>query len=174
MAYGFDSSGDLIRALVREKLWLVDGAHFVFNDWEHWNADTQPKTTAAKLVHEVIGPGHPVNVQHKLSNEVASLLAEGIEYSVVKAALKLWLGKPNAAPSWLPLLVSDVTRKGGYGEMDSALREAWKTGDTKPLQRYGLVFTPPDLPREITDVRDARQFMLLAKRAWIGNLRKEM
>lgn len=174
IAYGFDPSGNLIGALVREKLWNQDGDHYEFNEWDYWNADQRPKTTAAKLVHEILPPGHPANVQLKLGTEVANLLAEGIEYGVVKAALKLWLGKSNAPPSWLPMLVSDVTRKGGAGELDSALRDAWTTGDTKPLQKFGLVFTPPDLPLDVTTPADARAYMVRAKREWISTIRKEM
>jgi hypothetical protein len=166
---------DLPFDLVESGLWeLIEGQGYRFKDWEEWNADETPKTTSARLVAEVLPSGHPSEVQNKLANEVAKLLEEGIEYSVVKAALKLWLGKSNAAPSWLPMLVSDVTRKGGTAERDVALREAWKTGDTKPLARFGLVFTPPDLPRAINTVEGARFFMLRAKRAWIEQLRKEL
>jgi len=54
----------------------------------------------------------------------------------------------------------------------AALRDAWKTGDLLPLQRYGLVFTPPDVPHTITVVEDAKAFMLAAKRAWIEQVRE--
>lgn len=162
-----------VTALVAERLWNKVSGGYQFNDWDVWNSDEHPKTTAAKLVHEILPAGHPVNVVLKLGNEAAKLLEEGIEYGVVKAALKLWLGKDNAAPSWLPMLVSDVIRKGGSGERDSALREAWMTGDLKPLARFGLVFTPPDLPLDITTVPDAKAWMFTHKRAWIERMRKE-
>jgi hypothetical protein len=164
----------LAAALVAVGLWIKVEKGYQFKDYEEWNADEQPVSTSARLVAEVIPPGHPFSVKKKLAYEVANLLKEGIEYQVVKAALKLWLGKSNAAPSWLPMLVSDVTRKGGAAERDAALREAWTTGDTKPLQRFGLVFTPPDLPLDVTTPGDARFYMLRAKRAWIEQLRKEL
>ena len=159
--------------LVEAKLWLRDGDNFRFNDWADWNADENPRTTSAKLVSSVIPQGHPDDVIAKLTKETSDLLVEGIEYEVVKAALKLWLGKSNAAPSWLPMLVSDVIRQGGYAERDAALREAWKTGDLKPLARFGLVFTPPDLPMSITTVSEAKAWMFERKREWIVQVREQ-
>jgi hypothetical protein len=173
VAIQFDPTEELIKTLVRERLWVEHPDGYCYRDWEEWNSDEVPKSTAAKLVHSVIPSEHPSGVRAKLTNEVGALFAEGIEYRVVEAALKLWLGKPNAAPSWLPMLVSDVTRKGGFAERDAALREAWKTGDTKPLQRFGLVFTPPDLPLDVKTPEAARFFMLAAKRVWIEQLRRE-
>lgn len=161
-----------VQRLVDAGLWIKVEGGFRFKDWDEWNADEQPKTTAAKLVHEIIPPGHPHDVVVKLTSEVSDLLVEGIEYGVVRAALKLWLAKDNAAPSWLPMLVSDVVRKNGHGERDAAMREAWKSGDLAPLQRWGFVFSPPPVPREITVVEDAKAFMLAAKRAWIEQIRE--
>ncbi len=163
---------DLAERLVEAGLWIKVEDGYRFKDWDEWNADENPKTTAAKLVHESIPPGHPNDVVQKLAQQVSNLLVEGIEYGVVRAALKLWLAKDNAAPSWLPMLVSDVVRKNGTGERVAALRDAWKTGDLLPLQRYGLVFTPPDVPHTITAVEDAKAFMLAAKRAWIEQVRE--
>ena len=167
-----EESPEVADKLVTAGLWLKVEGGYRFKDWDEWNADETPKSTAAKLVHEVIPPGHPHDVVVKLTSEVSDLLVEGIEYGVVRGALKLWLAKDNAAPSWLPMLVSDVVRKNGTGERDAALREAWKTGDLLPLQRYGLVFTPPDIPHTITVVEDAKAFMLAAKRAWIEHVRQ--
>jgi hypothetical protein len=161
--------------LVEAGLWEFHEGHgYRFKDWDEWNSDDQPKTTSARLVAAVLPPGHPIDVQNRLANEVAKLFEEGIEYKIVEAALKLWLGKPNYGPALLPMLVSEVTRKGGFAERDVALRDAWKTGDTKPLARFGLVFTPPDLPREIQTPEAARFFMLGAKRAWIEDIREAM
>lgn len=158
--------------LVQAGLWLKVEGGYRFKDWDEWNADETPKTTAAKLVYEVIPPGHPNDVVAKLTAAVSDLLVEGIEYTVVRAALKLWLAKDNAPPSWLPLLVSDVVRKNGHGEREAALREAWKTGDLAPLQRWGLVFTPPPIPRDITSVEDAKDFMRHQKRKWIEQIQQ--
>jgi hypothetical protein len=165
-------SPDVAKKLVEAGLWLRVEGGYRFKDWSEWNSDEHPKTTAAKLVRDVVPPGHPADVLHKLTQEVSDLLIEGIEFGVVKAALKLWLAKSNAAPSWLPMLVSDVVRKGGGGERDSALREAWKTGDLAPLQRYGLVFTAPDMPIEVKTVEEAKLFMLQSKRKWIERVKE--
>ena len=159
--------------LVEAKLWNRDGDNYRYNDWAQWNADENPKTTSAKLVAMVIPGGHPADVINKLTAEASNLLVEGIEFDVVKAALKLWLGKTHAPPSWLPMLVSDVVRRGGYAERDEALREAWKTGDLKPLDRFGLIFTPPDLPLSITTVGEAKAFMFEAKKRWIEQVREQ-
>jgi len=167
---------DEVAALLQSGLWakVETPKHgYQFKDWAEWNADESPRTTAGLLVHKIIPPGHPGDVIQKLTKEVSDLLIEGIEFDVVKAALKLWLGKSNAAPSWLPMLVSDVVRRGGYAERDAALREAWKTGDTKVLARFGLVFTAPDLPLSIVTVNEAKAFMLNAKQQWIEQVRKE-
>lgn len=163
----------LVEALVRERLWHKTALGYQYNDWDTWNADEAPRTTAAKLLAEIVPPGHPGGVLVKLQREVADLLGEGIEYGIVKAALRLWLGKANAAPSWLPMLVSDVVRKGGSGERDSALREAWLSGDTRPLVKFGLVFTQPDVPMDIKTPDDARAWMLRQKKTWIERVRKE-
>lgn len=162
-----------VEALVAERLWNQTALGYVFNDWEIWNSDETPKTTSAKLVAEVVPAGHPTDVLRRLANEAAKLLEEGVEYSIVKAALKVWLSKDNAPIIWLPMFVSDVIKQGGSGERDAALRQAWITGDLKPLVKFNLVFTPPDLPLEITTVGDAKAFMLRHKQAWIERVRKE-
>lgn len=166
-------SPDVAQRLVDAGLWLKVEGGYRFKDWDEWNADENPKTTAAKLVHEAIPPGHPHDVVMLLTAEVSDLLVEGIEYATVRAALKRWLAKDNAPPKWLPLLVSDVIRSNGHGELNAALREAYKTGDLTPLQRWGLSFTPPAIPRTITVVEDAKNFMLAAKRDWIKQQAKK-
>ena len=160
--------------LVEAGLWHKEGEGYRYHAWSEHNADEHPKSTAARLVAMVIPAGHPQDVMAKLAAEVSDLLIEGIEFDVVKMALKLWLGKTNAPPSWLPMLVSDVVRRGGFAERDAALRDAWRSGDLKPLARFGLVFTPPDLPREVKTVDEAKSFMSAAKRAWITEVRERM
>lgn len=168
-----EQSPEVAARLVEARLWLrVDGG-YEFKDWAEWNSDDGgSKTAAAKLVHETIPPGHPADVVFKLTSQVSALLIEGIDAGVIRAALKLWLAKSSAPPSWLPMLVSDAARQRGSGERDAALREAWRTGETGPLVKFGYVFTPPDLPHSITTVEEAKQFMREAKRAWIAGLRR--
>ena len=169
----FDAKHRAAKRLVKARLWLRDddrgGYHF--NDWSEWNSDEEPKTAAARLVNEVI-VGHPNEVMQKLQQHVSDLLIEGVEWSVVKSTLKLWLSKDHAPPSWLPMLVSDVLRQRSDGDLIQALRQAWTLGSPVTLARYGFVFTAPSIPREVKGA-EIGPFMQRAVREWIEKIRKE-
>lgn len=169
----FDADHHCAKRLVSARLWLRDDKRggYQFNDWSQWNADEEPKTAAARLVAEVV-EGHPSDVMGKLQREVSDLLIEGVEWSVVKAALKLWLTKDNFGPSMLPMLVSDVLRQRGDGELVAALRQAWTQGSPAPLARFGFVFTAPDIPFDIKGDQ-VRLFMQQEIRKWIEKIREE-
>lgn len=173
VAEGFDPTGAVAARLVEAKLWVRDDERggYVFNDWLEWNGDEEPKSNAAKLVASIV-KGHPSEVTQKLQGHVSDLLLEGTEWDVIRAALKMWLTKGNAPPKWLPLLVSDVLRQRQDGELVMALRQAFTTGTPAPLARFGLIFTTPDIPREVTG--DAVGiFYRDAVREWVKAICKE-
>lgn len=169
----FDPEHQAAKRLVEARLWLRDDKRggYVFNDWADWNSDEEPKTAAARLVNEII-VGHPNEVMQKLQDHVSDLLIEGVEWSVVKSTLKLWLTKDHAPPSWLPMLVSDVLRQRSDGELVQALRQAWSMGSPVPLARYGFVFTAPNIPREVKG-EQVTVFMREAVRKWVEQIREE-
>ncbi|KJF21939.1 hypothetical protein C7T36_18335 [Rhodococcus sp. AD45-ID] len=63
-----------------------------------------------KLVREVIPGEHPQATKTALSIEAGTLIKTGTPIDDVKAALALWLSKPNLGPRTLPSLVSEVIR----------------------------------------------------------------
>lgn len=157
--------------LVEVGLWLRVEGGYRFKDWDQWNADESPQNAAMRIIRSVIPAGHPTEILNRLCTEVQQLLADGIEYDVVVAALKLWLSKDTAPPSWLPMLVSDVVRRGSGGDRDVALRDAYRTGNTEPLHRWGLYFCQPDIPLDLKTTDAVRAFVLNAKREWIRKVR---
>lgn len=157
----------LIRELVDCDLWELDADHVVYHDYLAHNADLTGRAGAARMVADTLKGSYPGAVITSLANKVDELLNEGQDPHVLREAVKAWGDTKDAGVGLLPHLVANVIRRGGTGERTSALREAWKTGDLRPLAKFGLVFTPPDIPREITNVDDAKLFMLDAKRIWI-------
>ena len=83
----------LIQELVDVGLWDVGEGRYRYHDYDEHAADEMPKSTAAKIVHDVIPAEHPSLVRTQLAAKVAELLEEGHEVSVLRKALKLWLGK---------------------------------------------------------------------------------
>lgn len=120
------------------------------------------------MVSELLGGRYPLVVEKSLISKVDELINEGQDPAIVREALKLWLDKPDAGVALLPYLIANVMR--GGGERTAALRQAYRSGDTKPLAQFGWVFTPPDLPLDIKTVADAKAFMLAAKRKWITDI----
>lgn len=164
---------DSVLELVDSGLWdRVDGGYFYHNYPKH-NGDVGSKTAAARMVNEVLNGRFPDAVEQSLARKVEELLNEGQEPSVLKEAVKTWGDTANAGVGLFPHLVANVIRTGGSGELNTTLREAWKTGDLRPLARFGLVFTPPDIPLDITTTADAKAYMLTHKRAWIEQAWKE-
>lgn len=168
---GFEDEAD---ELCAARLWHPEDGGYRYNNWIKWNGDEQPRTTAARLVQEIIPPEHPSLVRQQLAAKVAGLLEEGTETVVLASALKLWLAKPNAGVSLLPHLVSDAVRSRGEGDVTQLLRDCYKSGDVTPLRRHGYWFPEPDdIP---DDVKTAQMsaYMLKAKRAWLTQLKKEL
>ena len=153
----------LIQELVDVGLWDVGEGRYRYHDYDEHAADEMPKSTAAKIVHDIIPAEHPSLVRTQLAAKVAELLEEGHEVSVLRKALKLWLGK-KVSPGFLPHLVSDVVRENS--DLEQEWRRAWKAGDLSGLQAHGYVWTPPEIPADM-GLQEVRQFMLAAKREWI-------
>lgn len=65
---------------------------------------------AWKLVRNVIPNQHPTAVRTDLAMRASALLKSGTAEGTVKAALELWLTKPNLGPGVLPSLVSEVIK----------------------------------------------------------------
>ncbi len=63
-----------------------------------------------KLIRELISAEHPQAVRSGLAIQAGSMLNAGTPDSDVRAALELWLSKPNLGPAILPALVSEVIR----------------------------------------------------------------
>jgi hypothetical protein len=157
----------LVAELVEHGLWDRLDNGYVFHDYMEHNGDIKSKASAARMVGDVLGGKFPLAVEQSLSRKVEELLNEGQDPKVLKEAVKLWGDTPGAGVALLPYLVADAIRKRKDIGRDAALREAWKTGDTRPLEKFGLVFTPPDLPLDITTVDEAKAFMFKHKREWI-------
>lgn len=168
---GYEQAGeydeDCVLELVTSGLWdRVDGG-YLFHNYPKHNGDVGSKSAAARMVNEVLNGMFPDAVEQSLARKVEELFHEGQQPGVLREAVKTWRDTAEAGVGLLPYLVANVIRTGGSGERNCALREAWKTGDMRPLARFGLVFTPPDIPREITTVAEAKDYMLAHKRAWI-------
>lgn len=153
----------LIQELVDVGLWDVGEGKYRFHDYSEHCADEMPKSTAAKIVHDIIPAEHPSLVRTQLAAKVAELLEEGHEVSTLRKALKLWLTR-KVPPAFLPHMVSDVVRENS--DLEQEWRRAWKTGDLSGLQAHGYVWTPPEIPADM-GLQEVRQFMLAAKREWI-------
>ncbi len=65
---------------------------------------------AWKLIRTVIPSEHPQAVKTDLALRTNALLKQGIPEPTVRAALELWLTKPNVGPGILPSLVSEVIK----------------------------------------------------------------
>lgn len=65
---------------------------------------------AWKLIREIIPTEHPQAVKTDLALRTNALLKQGIPEPTVRAALELWLTKPNVGPGILPSLVSEIIK----------------------------------------------------------------
>lgn len=65
---------------------------------------------AWKLIRAVIPNEHPQAVKTDLALRAGALIKSGTPEPTVRAALELWLTKPNVGPGILPSLVSEVIR----------------------------------------------------------------
>lgn len=65
---------------------------------------------AWKHVRDIIPSGHPQPVKTELALQAGTMLVSGTPETDVRAALELWLTKPNLGPKVLPSLVSEVIK----------------------------------------------------------------
>lgn len=65
---------------------------------------------AWKLIRAVIPAAHPQAVRTDLAMRAGALIKSGTPEPTVRAALELWLTKPNVGPGILPSLVSEVIK----------------------------------------------------------------
>lgn len=65
---------------------------------------------AWKLIRAVIPTEHPQAVKTDLALRAGTLMNSGTPEATVRAALELWLTKPNIGPGVLPSLVSEVIK----------------------------------------------------------------
>jgi hypothetical protein len=77
--------------------------------------DEQPRGPAVpvnawKLVRDVIPNEHPQAVKTDLALRASALMNAGTAEGTVRAALELWITKPNLGPAVLPSLVSEVIK----------------------------------------------------------------
>lgn len=63
-----------------------------------------------KLVRDIIPASHPQATKSMLAQEAGGLILGGTPSDDIRAALELWLTKPNLGPRTLPSLVSEVIR----------------------------------------------------------------
>jgi hypothetical protein len=164
----------LIKELLGVGLWERSGDAYIYHDWLEHNGDHRPRTTAARMVGEVLGERYPAAVAASLAAKVAELLNEGQEVQAIRAALKLWSDQPDAGIGLLPFLVARVIRDNQAGDLRALLRASWKSGDVTPLRRHGYWFTPPDIPPDIKTPDRMQAWMLSQKRLWIKDLEKEL
>ena len=169
VAQGFGSPAE-IKALVDSHLWLEVQGGYQFKNWGEWNPDMLkqgPRTSAKWLVQDVLAD-HPQGVQDRLSVEVEKLIGEGVNSTVLIAALRKWNEKPEARTSWLAYYVSDVIREGESG-VHAAIRKARESGDVSPLKAFGFRWEAPVAPERIGAKR-VREFMLQKKMQWLNEV----
>ncbi|WP_052061924.1 hypothetical protein [Rhodococcoides fascians] len=65
---------------------------------------------AWKLIRDIIPSGHPQSVKTDLALRAGALMSSGTPEGTVRAALELWLTKPNAGTGLLANLVSEVIK----------------------------------------------------------------
>ena len=63
-----------------------------------------------KIIRDTVPPEHPQATKTALALEASAMLTAGTPDTDVRAALELWLSKPNLGPRTLPSLVSEVIR----------------------------------------------------------------
>ena len=159
-----------IKALIEAHLWVEVQAGYEFKDWGDWNPDmlkSGPKTSAKWIVQDVLAD-HPQGVQDRLAVEVEKLIDEGVNSSVLIAALKKWNQKPGAKTTWLAYFVTDVIRDGETG-INAAIRQARISGDMAPLKAFGYRWEPPLAPERIGAKR-VREFMQKKKWEWLDEV----
>lgn len=159
--------------LVAANLWVREqrgGAWVaVFKDYAAWNNDVEPDTAAGNLVRQAVPDSHPSAVRTQLTRQVASMLGEGIDPTVIEAGLRLWLSK-DLSPSLLPALVSQAMKDAQRATtLRNTIRQCLESGEVTPLRSYGHLFVPP-IPPDGLDVQERRLFMAAEKRKWLNNL----
>lgn len=165
---------DELETLVSVGLWEVGEDSLRFKDWSFWNPDETPKTTAARIVLEIISDDYPSSVRQQLVAKVSELLEQGHDLRHLRAALRLWLTKPGYGAGILPTLVSDAIRRQSDTPLIDALRDAYKTGDMEPLNKFHLTYVPPDIPREVRGVQNVQRFIEKHKREWIKEVQESL
>jgi hypothetical protein len=101
-----------------------------------------------KHVRDLIPDQHPQAVRTGLAQQAGTLLKAGTPEGDVRAALELWLAKPNLGPSVLPSLVSEVIRGRSptNGKTATAKAMGWLTTGQALMDAYP---DEPD-PKELT------------------------
>lgn len=156
-------------ALVDAGFWDVVDGGYRFHDWNDVYADERLKVGPLKMVWECLPPGFPNAVHQKLAEKVAELIDEGVESKIIRKALAVWAETPNAGPGFLPWIVSDLVRDDS--SIESVLDAAFESGDIGELVRRGYSFSPADPPPGLS-VSEMREWMFVAKRMWIEELRR--
>jgi hypothetical protein len=170
----FNQSGVQATKLVEVRLWIPVPGGYQFNKWQKWNPGDVPKGAVGDLIDKVIPRTHPQVTRGALEKQAAQLLDEGTDIETLQSALSKWLTKPNAGPSLLPLLVSDVLRERAEDDLGTLLAEAHKSGDISKLARRGMIYTPSDDEPDGLDVAGLRAYNLAQKRLWIETKQKEL
>lgn len=95
---------------------------------------------AWKHVRDIIPSGHPQPVKTELALQAGSMLVSGTPDSDVRAALELWLTKPNLGPKVLPSLVSEVIKSRDRPRANG--HTFTSTADERVAQAQALRSTP--------------------------------
>lgn len=108
-----------------------------------------------RIVRDAIPAEHPQAVRTDLAIRAGTLLKSGTPEPDVRAALALWLTKPNLGPGVLPSLVSEVVRSRAApttpppteGAATSKVRGWLEVGDQLEAAEHAAI-PPPDIDQK--------------------------